>query len=234
MAGLSGTRCRRRIYLMRHGDVCYFDAEGRPVDPRYVELTGDGESHAQAAGKMLVDVPFDRAICSGLRRTEQTAQIVLGSRCLPLHAEPRLNEVKAGRLSAVPAQEGEAVIAYPYDFADAPGARFINGEVWADFRQRVLAAWAAILADESWLNLLLVAHGAVNRVLLAEVAGLGLLGLKAFEQEPACINIIDLDIDAGHIRRGFLRAVNVLPYDLPQTSKHLMVMEHVYREFKAV
>jgi len=30
---------RRRLYLMRHGEVWYFDAEGAPLDPRRARLT---------------------------------------------------------------------------------------------------------------------------------------------------------------------------------------------------
>ena len=33
------TAVRRRVYLMRHGDVAYFDADGRPVPPDDVPLT---------------------------------------------------------------------------------------------------------------------------------------------------------------------------------------------------
>jgi len=36
---LPGTRGRRRIYLMRHGEVAYFDRDGKPVHPKHVQLT---------------------------------------------------------------------------------------------------------------------------------------------------------------------------------------------------
>src|SRR5262245_43130086 len=40
---------RRRLYLMRHGDVSYFDAEGRPVRPDSVPLNENGLQQADAA-----------------------------------------------------------------------------------------------------------------------------------------------------------------------------------------
>jgi broad specificity phosphatase PhoE len=46
---------RRRIYLMRHGDVSYFP-NGRPVPPESVTLNDEG--HAQA------DIAFDRMVSS--------------------------------------------------------------------------------------------------------------------------------------------------------------------------
>ena len=217
---------------MRHGDVSYFDAAGKPLDPRHVPLTDSGRLHALAASEMLADVPFDHAVCSGLLRSEQTARLVLAQRDLPLRHEERFKEIKAGRLRAVPAEQREQVIAYAYDGAGIQGARFIDGERWEDFRVRVLAAWADLLGDASWLNLLIVAHDAVNRVLLSEVAGAGLQGLKAFEQEPACVNIIEVDVEAGCLRRSFFRAINLVAYDQARLGCHLTVMEQVFREFR--
>jgi probable phosphoglycerate mutase len=232
MAALPGTACRRRIYLMRHGEVVYFDADGRPLDPRHVPLTSTGQRQARAAADFLAEVEFDHALCSGLRRTLETAQIVLGPHAVPLHEDHRLKEVKAGRLKDIPPADRERTIAYAYDDASAPGAGFIGGERWVEFEQRVLAAWAALLAGPPWRNLLLVAHDAVNRVLLSHIAGAGLAGLKAFEQDPACVNIIEADIIDGRAERAWLRAVNLCPGDPARLGGHLTVMEKIYRAYQ--
>jgi broad specificity phosphatase PhoE len=42
---------RRRIFLMRHGDVTYFDATGRAIDPESVPLNERGREEASAAGR---------------------------------------------------------------------------------------------------------------------------------------------------------------------------------------
>ena len=62
---------RRRIYLMRHGSVDYFDAEGRPVPPLTVPLNRSGQRQADAAGAVFAQcgVRFDKVITSGLNRT---------------------------------------------------------------------------------------------------------------------------------------------------------------------
>jgi len=232
MRGLPGTACRRRIYLMRHADVCYFDPAGRPLDPRHVPLTELGRQQAAAAAELLAEVAFDAAICSGLERTEETARIVLGARNLSLRHETRFKEVKAGRLADVPADMREQVVGYAYDAAHLPDASFMGGERWRDVQTRVLAAWHDLFADDSWLTLLLVAHDAVNRILLAHIAGAGLGGLKAFEQDPACINIIEMDVDAGRVERAFLRAVNLTGCDPIRANSHLTVLERVFRQYK--
>lgn len=232
MAGLPGTTCRRRIYLMRHAEVSYFDTDGRPLDPRHVALTVAGRQQAAAAAELLAGVSLDAAVCSGMRRTQETAQIVLGKRDLSLQEDLRFKEVKAGRLAEVPAERREQMIGYAYDRAEEADASFIGGERWRDVQQRVLGAWDDLFAGDSWLTLLLVAHDAVNRVLLAHITGAGLRGLNVFEQDPACINIIEADVESGRVQRVFLRAVNLAPYDPARASSHLTVLERVFRQYR--
>lgn len=226
-------RSRRRIYLVRHAEVSYFDAQGQPLDPRQVPLTARGRQQAAAAGALLAEIRFDLAVCSGLPRTEETARHLLHGRDLPLLAEPRLQEVRGGRLREIPRQDRERSIAYAYDGAEQPGARFIGGELWSDFAVRVNQAWEQLIARDDWQNLLIVAHDAVNRVLLGQIIGGGLGGLKGFEQDPACINIIEADIHAATIERAFIRTLNLTAYDLIRPSQQLTVMEKVWRDYRS-
>jgi probable phosphoglycerate mutase len=233
MTAGAAPRPRRRIYLVRHAEVSYFDAQGQPLDPRQVPLTERGRQQAAAAGALLAEVSFDLAVCSGLPRTEETARQILHGRDLTLHAEPRLQEIRGGRLREIPHQERERSIAYAYDGAEQPGARFIGGETWLDFAARVIPAWQRLIARDDWQNLLIVAHDAVNRLLLAQIIGCGLGGLKGFEQDPACINIIEADIDAGTLQRAFIRTLNLTPYDLIRPGQQLTVMEKVWRDYRS-
>ena len=68
---------RRRIYLLRHAEVAYFDEHGQPVAPDEVPLTPTGRRQAQRAGTALAGVRFDRVLTSGLPRTVETAHLVL-------------------------------------------------------------------------------------------------------------------------------------------------------------
>lgn len=231
MVGLPGTHCRRRIYLMRHAEVSYFDVAGKPLDPRNVPLTEAGHSQAEAAARLLADVHFDNAICSGLRRTEETARVVLRESNLQLRVDSRLREVKAGRLRELPAIDRNRLIGHAYDYADGPEQRFMGGERWIDVQERVIAAWRDLFVECTWLNLLLVAHDAVNRIILSHIVGASLGGLKSFEQDPACVNIIEVDVDAGRILRTYLRAVNVAPYDHVRIGNHFMVLEKVLMQY---
>src|SRR5689334_4208253 len=97
MKSLPGTASRRRLYLMRHGHVDYFAPRVRATgDIHSVPLTERGRSEAEAAGKALAHVTFERAVCSGLPRTRETAEIVLPfvKDAPPLAVEPDLIELR--------------------------------------------------------------------------------------------------------------------------------------------
>jgi probable phosphoglycerate mutase len=187
---------------------------------------------------MLADLPLDAAVCSGMPRTLETARIVLGARAVALEEEPRLREARAGRLREVRADSVERIVAYAYEGAHEAGASFIGGETWEGFAGRVRTAWNDLMRRPDWLHLLIVAHDGVNRVLLSDIAGGGLAGMRVFEQDPACINIIDVDIDIdagsdhGVVRRAMLRAVNISPYNPAKTDLHQTVMEKVFSNYR--
>ncbi|HWH05376.1 MAG TPA: phosphoglycerate mutase family protein, partial [Gaiellaceae bacterium] len=67
---------RRRLYLLRHGDVSYVDEAGEPVQPETVPLTPRGREQAEAARRALEGVAFDLVIASDLPRTVETAELV--------------------------------------------------------------------------------------------------------------------------------------------------------------
>ena len=43
---------RRRVFLMRHGSVTYFDNEGKPYLPETVPLNEQGQAQTTAAGRV--------------------------------------------------------------------------------------------------------------------------------------------------------------------------------------
>lgn len=229
---LPDTVRRRRAYILRHAEVSYFDGDGKPVDPRSVSLTWEGRRQAETIADSLREVPFDRAVCSALNRTRQTAEIALGGRDLVIEDLPQLREIRAGRFREVPPERLEAEVAYGFDRAGERGARFVGGEGFAEFQARVLDGWREILAGPPWTNLLIVAHDAVNRVLLGWALGADLSALPGLEQDMCCLNIIDMDMADGKVDRAFVKAMNVTPYNLSKLSLNLTTMEQVHRSYR--
>jgi broad specificity phosphatase PhoE len=218
---------RRRIYLMRHGDVSYFDAAGRPLRPDTVPLNDAGRLQAEAAGRLLADVPIDRVVASDLLRSIDTASLATGGRSLKLETYEQLREIQPGRLADIPADDIETAFTKAFASDLTPDARFLGGETLGSLIDRVHKCFASFLADKTWNQLLIVAHGGVNRVILAGALGVGLQAFAAFEQDPGCLNILDVD-SAGRL---LVRLVNYTPDNPIKKGLELTTMESLYLQY---
>ena len=162
---------RRRLLLMRHGAVDYFDSAGRPYPPDAVPLTPQGVAQARAIGMALSagQITIDRALTSGLVRTRETAQQVLDAAQLspPLEHWPELQEIRGGRLSEIRDDELRDAFIAAFEGPVPREKRFLGGETIGELIDRVVPALQRLLADESWDTALLVAHGGVNRAVLS-------------------------------------------------------------------
>jgi broad specificity phosphatase PhoE len=215
---------RRRLYLMRHADVAYFDADGRPVRPADVTLTPEGREQARGAAAAFGGVRLDRVVTSGLARTLETARLVA-----PEHEPeswPELREIEPGRLSEIPADELEEAFVGAFRGRLPEEHRFLGGETIGSLLDRVLPAVDRLLADPEWDVLLAVLHGAVNRAILsyALTGERSLLG--GFEQAPGCINVVDVGDD------WIVRAVNVTPADLLHRASRTTTMEELFAQYR--
>ncbi len=225
---------RKRLVLMRHGEVSYFDAQGRLVDPRAVALTGAGAAQAHAAAALLAGQPFSRAACSTAPRTRETAAVVLGNRETPLEAIHELREIRGGRFAAVPPEAIGRVIGRAFDGAAFDGERFIGGESFVGFEARVLPAFLGwLLAVPGHETLLAVLHEGVNRLLLSWALTGGRAAMAGLEQDPGCINIVDFDTADGRIHRAILRAANLTPGDPAKDTRHATGMEELCERYRA-
>src|SRR4029078_11881873 len=178
---------RRRIYLMRPARVrCC-----RAAHPEAVQLTDEGRVQAEAAGEALRGVRFDRVITSGLPRTLQTARAVAPG--VEPEAIPALREIESGELRGVGQDAVEEMMTAAFRGVVPPETPFLGGETIGELFDRVLPAFDDLLADETWDVPLLVLHGAVNRAILGRALTGGRTFLGAFEQAPACINVLDVD-----------------------------------------
>jgi broad specificity phosphatase PhoE len=224
---------RRRIYLMRHAEAAYIGTDGaRAMDSRVVSITERGRAEAVSMAALLAPATFDRAICSGLMRTLDTAKIVLGERKMPLEVIPALEEIRGGDAIAR-AEISPPDFAYAMFRAGNPNARFAGGETFSEFAARVVGAFNGVVAAQNWETLLMVCHGGVNRAILTEITGAGLKAFGAFEQDSCCLNIVDVDccLDSGKVERWILRAVNVTADDPIKSTRRLLTLEGMAKRF---
>ena len=216
---------RRRIYLMRHGAVSYFDDSGRPVPPDTVPLTEEGRAQADAARDLLDGIALDRVIASGLPRTMETAAIVAPGHVV--EAWPELQEIRGGLLSSIPADELEEAFVHAFRGIVPNEKRFLGGETIGELFDRVLPALYRLVADGNWDTVLLVLHGAVNRAVLSYALTGERMFLGHFEQATGCVNVLD-------VSEGWLvRAVNVAAADLTHRTTRRTTMEGYWEQYRS-
>ena len=221
---------RRRLYLFRHGAVDYVDAAGNVVpDPDAVSLNARGRDETDAMRALFAAVPIDRAICSGLTRTRETAERVLAGRDIELSNEPGFREIRPAmerRSDFDPYQD----IAYSHWRAPQPDARFLGGDRYADFFARVASTMERLVVADDWHNLALFGHGGTNAAILGWVTGLELAAFGVVDQATCCLNIIDFDIDGeGGVVRKVVRGMNITAQDPAKAGRHSGDMEALAR-----
>jgi broad specificity phosphatase PhoE len=224
---------RRRIFLMRHGSVTYFDAAGKPFLPETVALTEQGRAQADAAGAMFADagVRFDRVIVSGLPRTVETATRVLArtGQQVALDTWPELEEIRGGRLSAIPAAELRRAFTGVFEGVVDEDQRFLGGESVGELINRIHPAMDRLRADPDWDTALLVLHGGVNCAILS----LALTGQRMFlgglAQAAGCINALDVGSDPAD---WVVRFVNYVPPAPLQADARKTTMELLFDQYK--
>jgi broad specificity phosphatase PhoE len=214
---------RRRIYLMRHGQVAYF-VDGRPVHPDDVHLTEEGRRETHITAEALSHIAFDRVITSGLARAVETARIVAPDR--EPESWPDLRELEPGRLADL--EDPETAFAKAFSGSLPENTAFLGGETIGSLLDRAVPALQRLAEEPDWDISLVVAHGGTIRALLSFALTGGRAFLGNFELAPASFSILDVGED------WIVRAVNVTPYDLAHTRTRLRTMEELWAQYKSM
>ena len=195
-----------RVLLARHGETPW-NAEGRYQGQRDIALSATGEGQARALGERLRKLPITRAVASPLSRARRTAELALGeARAGLLTLDPGLAEIAHGDwegllASEIRARDPERLRAWRESPATVqmPG----GGESLGQVLERAWPAFAAACEGLGEADtLLVVAHDAVNRVLLCRILGLPLARLWSFRQAPTTLNLLEgASVDALEVVR---------------------------------
>jgi len=183
---------RTRLYLVRHGELTT-SSEWRYVGQMDVDMTENGVEQIKRVGLQLVDKNIDIILSSDLKRSARSAEIIGGLTGLDPVMDKNFREINIGRWEGLT----KAVIManFKEEFKkrelNLSGFRVENGESFVDLERRVVPALKACLEKYQGKNLLLVAHGGVNRVILCNALQLHLDNLVRIDQAYGCLNIID-------------------------------------------
>lgn len=211
--------------------MSYFEPGEEPGDNDPV-LNETGIAQAEALGQLLTDAPIDLAVCTGLRRTQQTARLAIGPRDLDIDVIEGLSEAKTGTFEDVETSEDmETLFTGAFDNAEQPGARFLMGESYAALWDRVAVAWRGLLARDDWNHAFVACHGVVNRTILAQALGAGPEIYRRVEQDSGCLNVLDIDGVGQDARVAYVRLMNFTPYNAAKHGMQETSLETLWRQF---
>jgi broad specificity phosphatase PhoE len=176
--------------MLRHGETVG-NSSVRFHGAADVPLSDPGRSQVRAAARALRQEVFDLVVASPLRRSWEAALLVAGG--APVRLEDGFREIHFGRWEGLTAGEieGRDPVLYREWRERAPSFEFPGGEIRAEFRARVKAAFERI-AGSGAKSALLVCHKGVIRAI-----GEQLLGGPLPDDEPQLAGAVGLSRDAN-------------------------------------
>lgn len=187
-----------RLLLVRHGETDW-NRQGRFQGQIDVPLNSTGRLQAEQVAEFLCSVPLDFAVSSPMLRPRETAEAILHHHPqVSLRFMDDLREISHGAWEGQ--LETEVERQFPGElqrWRDTPAqVQMPAGENLQQVWDRAIAAWTDIVntakADPRQPKLgLVVAHDAINKVILCHVAGLTPEHFWSFKQGNGAVSVID-------------------------------------------
>ncbi|MGA1622345.1 MAG: histidine phosphatase family protein [Synechocystis sp.] len=204
---------RLRLLLIRHGET-QWNRESRFQGIRDIPLNENGKAQAQQAAEFLKDVDINLGISSPMLRPKETAEIILQYHPdVTLDLQPDLVEICHGLWEGKLETEIEAD--FPgllQQWKDAPETvQMPEGENLQQVWDRAIACWEDRVkfysqGDGSTVGIV-VAHDAINKVILAHLLGLTPAHFWNIKQGNGGVSVIDYP--QGLEKPPILQAINL-------------------------
>jgi alpha-ribazole phosphatase len=191
-----------RVYLIRHGQINGY--ENHPVYGHTdVDLTEIGIVQMQQMSERLRLSDVEAVYSSDLKRSTTGARIIARYHDVPVHFLSELREMNFGdweglTLSDIQDHFPGELEKRKEDLVNyrIPG----DGESIGRFSERIIDCYKRIMESQEGKDIVIVAHGGVNRVILCKALGLDLANLFNIHQDYGCLNIIDYFSDSALVR----------------------------------
>jgi probable phosphoglycerate mutase len=169
-------------------------AEDRFAGSVDVLLSDIGKDQARKLGKRLAKEQISAVYASPMKRTIATAELIVGSKKLPIRTIPELREIGHGRWEGRKRAEVEKEFSVeylrweedPYSFAPE------GGESGLQVTARALPALLGIVEANEGTTILVVSHKATIRLLISSLLGFDPRSYRdRLDMNPAALNILD-------------------------------------------
>ena len=190
------------LLIARHGET-EWNAAGRIQGHTDIGLSSNGADQARSLGKRLSGLSIDAAYSSDLRRTSETARLVLGERDIALIETPMLREYHKGEFEGMTLSEIEAQFPDEYpkyleknlDYAPK------GGESTRTVSVRIAQIISEIKSNHLDHTVLIVSHGGVLRAAMVSLLRMPLEGNWSFVFGNCGLTIIDTFEDNSVLRQ---------------------------------
>jgi phosphoserine phosphatase len=189
-----------QIILVRHGQTPW-NKDKIFRGSRDIPLNDTGREEARLAGEWLQGETIDAAYSSPLSRARDTGEAIARHHNLSVQDLPGLTDLCYGDWEGLPLNEVKVTYADLYRrWETAPATvRFPHGETLDEVKVRALQAVAEAVRRHPGQIVLLAAHRAVNKVLIAAFIGLDNSHFWRIGQDTTAINRFKRVKDTWHI-----------------------------------
>lgn len=160
-------------------------------------LNNSGRRAAMGLSNYLKDFDLDIIVSSGLKRTDETAELIKSNRDTILISNEEFKELNFGEFEGAKMQYIERN--YPDLFkaleADFINFRFPMGESLHDMNTRVIAATTKLLKEYKGKNIALVVHSGVIRCIIAYFIAGDIKRHWSFKVDHCSVSILEFHED---------------------------------------
>ena len=205
-----------RVFLIRHG-ATELSTEDRFAGAVDVLLSDAGRDQARRLGARLAREEIAVAFASPMKRTMETARLVVEPHRIEVNPIDGIREIAHGRWEGMKREEVERQFPEEYaryeedPFSFAP----VEGESGLQVTARALPALLRIVEEHCDARIVIVSHKATIRLLLSTLLGFDPRKYRdRLDQSPCALNILDFQ-DVAHARLTLFTDTSHYTVDVP-------------------
>jgi len=211
------SRVTTRVFLIRHG-ATELSAEDRFAGAIDVLLSDQGRDQARRLGRRLSGEKIAAAFASPMKRTQETARLVVDPHGIAVTPVDGIREISHGRWEGMRREEVEKQ--FPEEYARYEHDPFsfspMGGESGLQVTARALPALLKIVEDHADQRIVVVSHKATIRLLLSTLLGFDPRKYRdRLDQSPCALNILDFK-DVAHARLTLFNDTSHYTVDVPE------------------
>lgn len=156
-----------KIYFVRHGQTDWNVERKMQGGESEKDLNKTGIEQAKKAREKVKKIKYDMIIRSPMKRVEQTTNLI-NEKDVPIIIDERIRERMLGNLAGHKITEEMENNIWDYNL----NYEIIGGEKIQEFEKRILEFIKEIKQKYSDKTILIVAHGGVAKLLIANLCGM--------------------------------------------------------------